>query len=351
MLRLSAPPGVPLEQAPQLDVHVAGAESNVAIALCRLGTTAGWISRLVDTPLGRRIVNELRAHGVDVSRVLWAPDGRVGVYFLEQGIPPRQHRIIYDRAQSAMALLNPDDIDWEFVRSARLVHLTGITPALSAGCRTAASRAIAEARRAKALVCFDVNYRAKLWSADEAKTVLGPLLADVDILLTTADDARLLLSGGETAEQLAALLAGLGLTLPRLSKPVGTYVDAVRTGNLLFLAGKGPRNLDGSVPTGKVGRDVSTEEGYQHARQVGLMLLAAIKEAVGSLDRVRRVVKVLGMVNAIPEFTEQPKVINGCSDLFVQVFGERGQHARSAVGMGSLPGGITVEIEAIVEVE
>src|SRR3989449_9080800 len=139
MLRLSAPPGVRLEPAPELDVHVAGAESTVAIALCRLGTTAGWISGLVDTPLGRRIVNELRAHGVDVSRVLWAPDGRVGVYFLEQGIPPRQHRIIYDRAQSAMALLNPDEIDGEFVRSARLVHLTGITPALSAGSRTAPS--------------------------------------------------------------------------------------------------------------------------------------------------------------------------------------------------------------------
>lgn len=148
-----------------------------------------------------------------------------------------------------------------------------------------------------------------------------------------------------------ARLAELGLTLPRLSKPGGTYVDAVRSGNLLFLAGKGPQNLDGSRPTGKVGRDVSTEEAYQHARSVGLMLLAAIKNAVGSLDHVRRVVKVLGMVNGIPEFTDQPKVINGCSDLFVQVFGERGQHARSAVGMGSLPGGITVEIEAIVEVE
>ena len=145
-------------------------------------------------------------------------------------------------------------------------------------------------------------------------------------------------------------LAELGLTLPRLSPPVGTYVDAVRTGNLLFLAGKGPQNPDGSKPTGKVGRDVSTEVAYQHARSVGLMLLAAMKNAVGSLDRVRRVVKVFGMVNAIPEFTDQPKVINGCSDLFVQVFGERGQHARSAVGMGSLPGGITVEIEAIFQV-
>src|SRR5438132_991596 len=200
-------PAGPLEQAPQLDVHVAGAESNVAIALCRLGTTAGWISRLVDTPLGRRIVNELRGHGVDVSRVLWAPDGRIGIYFLEQGIPPRQHRIIYDRAQSAMALLDPKEVDWGFVRSARLVHLTGITPALSAGCRAATVQAIAEARGARALVCFDVNYRAKLWSADEAKTALGSLLAGVDILISTADDARLLLSHGESAEQLAEQLA------------------------------------------------------------------------------------------------------------------------------------------------
>src|SRR5438445_13067239 len=142
MLRLSALPGVPREQAPQLDVHVAGAQSNVAIALCRLGTTAGWISRLVDTPLGRRIVNELRGHGVDVSRVLWAPDGRIGIYFLEQGIPPRQHRIIYDRAQSAMALLDPNDVDWGLVRSARLLNLTGIRPTLSAACRAAPVHAL-----------------------------------------------------------------------------------------------------------------------------------------------------------------------------------------------------------------
>jgi len=207
MLRLSAPPGVPLEQAAQLDLHVAGAESNVAIALCRLGTTAGWISRLVDNPLGRRIVDELRAHGVDVSRVLWTPEGRVGVYFLEQGIPPRQHRIIYDRVNSAIALLNPDEIDWPYVRSAKLVHLTGITPALSSGCRTAVIRAIEEAHREKRIVCFDVNYRAKLWSAEEAKTVLTPLLARSDILISTAADARLLLSSDGSAEHLVEALA------------------------------------------------------------------------------------------------------------------------------------------------
>jgi enamine deaminase RidA (YjgF/YER057c/UK114 family) len=146
-----------------------------------------------------------------------------------------------------------------------------------------------------------------------------------------------------------ARLKELKIDLPPIPKPAGQYVHAVRTGNLLFLAGKGPHNSDGSTPKGKVGRDVTTEEAYKHARSVGLTLIAVMKETLGSLDRVKRVVKVLGMVNAVPEFGDQPKVINGCSDLFVEVFGENGKHARSAVGMGSLPGGITVEIEAIVE--
>jgi enamine deaminase RidA (YjgF/YER057c/UK114 family) len=144
-------------------------------------------------------------------------------------------------------------------------------------------------------------------------------------------------------------LKELKIELPPIPKPAGQYVHAVRTGNLLFLAGKGPHNPDGSTPKGKVGRDVPTEEAYKHARSVGLTLIAVMKETLGSLDRVKRVVKVLGMVNAVPEFGDQPKVINGCSDLFVEVFGENGKHARSAVGMGSLPGGMTVEIEAIVE--
>lgn len=146
-------------------------------------------------------------------------------------------------------------------------------------------------------------------------------------------------------------LKELGITLPALSKPMGTYVHAVQTGKLVFLAGKGPGPVDGKTPTGKVGREFTTEQGYQHARSVGLMLLAALQDHLGSLDRVTRVVKVLGMVNADPEFGEHPKVINGCSDLFVEVFGDKGRHARSAVGMGSLPAGIPVEIEAIVEVE
>jgi enamine deaminase RidA (YjgF/YER057c/UK114 family) len=146
-------------------------------------------------------------------------------------------------------------------------------------------------------------------------------------------------------------LKELGITLPPLSKPVGNYVQAVRTGNLLYLSGKGPAAVGGKMPKGKVGREFTVEQGYQHARSVGLMLLAVLQDQLGSLERVKQVVKVLGMVNADPEFGEQPKVINGCSDLFVEVFGDKGRHARSAVGMGSLPAGIPVEIEVIVEVE
>jgi enamine deaminase RidA (YjgF/YER057c/UK114 family) len=145
-------------------------------------------------------------------------------------------------------------------------------------------------------------------------------------------------------------LAELKITLPALKAPLGTYVHAKRTGNLLFLSGKGPHNPDGTVPKGKLGAEFTVEEGYRHARSVGLTLIAAMKDALGELDRVEDIVKVLGMVNATPDFADQPKVVNGCSDLFVEVFGERGRHARSAVGMGSLPGGIPVEIEVIVAV-
>ena len=150
--------------------------------------------------------------------------------------------------------------------------------------------------------------------------------------------------------QIEKRLQELGITLPPLTAPVATYVNAVRTGNLLFLSGKGPTEADGTQHTGKVGKHVTTTEAYQHARLTGLNLIAVMQAELGDLDKVRRIVKVLGMVNGVPEFTDQPKVINGCSDLFVEVFGEKGRHARSAVGMGSLPRNITVEIEAVVEV-
>ena len=144
-------------------------------------------------------------------------------------------------------------------------------------------------------------------------------------------------------------LASLGLTLPQLPKPVANYVPYKRVGDMLYLSGQGPRRADGSMPTGKVGRDVTTQQAYEHAKLVGLGLLAAMRQAAGDLGKVE-VIKVLGMVNGAPEFSEQPAVINGCSDLFVAVLGENGRHARSAVGMGSLPGNMTVEIEAICRI-
>jgi len=146
-------------------------------------------------------------------------------------------------------------------------------------------------------------------------------------------------------------LKELGIELVPATGPMANYVNAVRTGNLLYLAGKGPGLPGEPMPSGKVGRDFTIEQGYAHARQTGLNLIAVMKAELGDLDRVKRIVKVLGMVNAMPEFGHQPEVINGCSDLFVEVFGDRGRHARSAVGLGSLPRGIPVEIEVIVEVE
>jgi len=146
-------------------------------------------------------------------------------------------------------------------------------------------------------------------------------------------------------------LKELGIELAPAIGPLANYVNAVRTGNLLYLAGKGPGLPGKPLPTGKVGRDLTVEDAYVHARETGLNLIAVMKAELGDLDRVKRIVKVLGMVNATPEFGNQPEVINGCSDLFVEVFGDRGRHARSAVGLGSLPRGIPVEIEVIVEVE
>lgn len=142
-------------------------------------------------------------------------------------------------------------------------------------------------------------------------------------------------------------LAEMGLTLPKAPTPLANYVPFKRDGNTLYLSGQGPRRADGTMFTGKVGRDVTWEQAYEHARLVGLGLLSVAKMAAGELSRVE-VLKVLGMVNGVPEFGDHPKVINGCSDLFVAVLGDRGRHARSAVGMGSLPNNISVEIEAVM---
>lgn len=143
-------------------------------------------------------------------------------------------------------------------------------------------------------------------------------------------------------------LEALGLTLPDMPIPVANYVPYRWACNLLYLSGQGPKRTDGTYRVGRLGRDITIEEAYQEARLTGLNLLAATKAAVGDLSLVEAVVKLLGMVNAEPDFSDHPKVINGCSDLFVDVLGEAGRHARSAVGMGSLPNRMSVEIEAIL---
>jgi enamine deaminase RidA (YjgF/YER057c/UK114 family) len=151
----------------------------------------------------------------------------------------------------------------------------------------------------------------------------------------------------QTAEE---KLKQSGITLPVPQKPIANYVNAVRVGNLIYLAGKGPNKPDGTNITGKVGKELTIQQGYEAARLTGINQLAVLKAELGSLNKVKRIVKVLGMVNCTEDFIDQPKVINGFSDLMVEIFGENGKHARAAVGMYALPGNISVEVEMIVEV-
>lgn len=161
----------------------------------------------------------------------------------------------------------------------------------------------------------------------------------------------LLVTTAAQAQTVEATLAKMGIVLAEPSKPVANYVKAVKTGNLVFLAGHVPARPDGTPFTGRLGQDLTIEQGYDAARQATISMLATLKAELGNLDRVRRIVKVMGFVNSTPEFPDQPKVVNGCSDLLVAVFGERGKHARSAVGMVVLPSNYAVEIEMVVEVE
>ena len=151
--------------------------------------------------------------------------------------------------------------------------------------------------------------------------------------------------------QIENRLKEMGIELPPAATPVANYVPAVRSGNLVFLSGHGPHDEQGNLITGKVGADLTAEQGYQAARRIAVGLLGSLKGLIGDLDKVKRIVKLLGLVNCTPDFGDQPKVVNGASDFFVEAFGDKGKHARSAVGTNALPGNISVEIEMIVEIE
>lgn len=190
MLRLASRAPVRLEQARELDVSYGGTEANVLCALARLGHRTAWVSALPRNPWGERLGRELAGHGVDVSHVVWREGGRIGTYFIEYGVAPRPIRVVYDRAGSAVTTLDEAELDWARLCDSRVVHLTGITPALSPRLRRAWERAIAEGRAAGALVSLDVNYRAALWTPEEARACLDGLLPAVGLLFVGREDAR-----------------------------------------------------------------------------------------------------------------------------------------------------------------
>ena len=163
--------------------------------------------------------------------------------------------------------------------------------------------------------------------------------------------ANCLLSIALIAQDAETKIKEKGISLIPPSSPIANYVNAVRVGNLLYLSGRGPSKADGTYITGKVGKDLTIEQGYEAARLTAISHLSVLKTELGSLNKVKRIVKVLGMVNCAEDFKDQPKVINGYSDLMVEIFGEKGKHARSAVGVNALPMGIAVEVEVIVEIE
>ena len=191
MLRLSPPDFQRLEQATQLNISVGGSELNVAAGVSRLGLSAAWISRLPENPLGRMVRNKAREMGVDTSFVVWTKEDRLGLYFVEYGASPRPSSVLYDRAISAISRIEPGAVPWkQAFEGCRLFHVSGITPALSDSAAAVTAEAIAAAKAAGALVSYDLNYRAKLWTTQKARQVQTPFMADVDILITTEEDVE-----------------------------------------------------------------------------------------------------------------------------------------------------------------
>lgn len=190
MLRLASPVPTRLEAARELNVSFGGAEANVLCALARLGLRTAWISALPTNVWGERVAREFVGHGLDVSHVVWRQDGRIGTYFIEYGLAPRPTRVVYDRRGSAFTTLGEDEVDWAKIRRSRVMHVTGITPALGVQPRRLTDRAVEEAHAGGALVSLDVNYRAALWSHEAARRYLEDLLPQVGVLFVGLEDAR-----------------------------------------------------------------------------------------------------------------------------------------------------------------
>lgn len=203
LLRLSVPSGKRLENATQLDLHPAGAEANVVTLLARLGRHTCWVGALPNNPLGRLSVNALRVAGVDTSGICWSDHGRMGTYYVEFGEPPRGIQVTYDRAHSCATHLSVEEINWDLLLDTRLLHLTGITPPLSASCHEIISEAVRRARERNVPISFDINYRQKLWSTTEAAQTLMPLIQDVELLFCSQADAVRLFHCTGSMEEIA----------------------------------------------------------------------------------------------------------------------------------------------------
>ena len=206
LLRFAPTGGEILESAATCTVHVGGAESNVCANLAQLGVETAWISRLPANPLGRRVAATIRSFGVKVDGVQWAPDGQAGLMFVQPGAGPRPGEVLYYRTGSAFAAIDPDAVAWDLLEGARVIHLTGITPALSERAHRLIERAITEARRRGSQISFDVNYRAKLWTPVAARERIEPLLAGLDVVILNHRDARAVFDAQGDPETAAASL-------------------------------------------------------------------------------------------------------------------------------------------------
>lgn len=208
MLRLSPPDFMRFEQTSSFDAHAGGAEMNVAVACARLGLKSAYVTKLGDNSVGHFLHNKAREHGVDTSHILWAPDDRCGVYFVEFGAAPRTNRVIYDRKESAISRLKPGEVQWDHIlKETKLLHTSGITPALSSSCAKATEEALRIAKEQGCKVSYDVNYRGKLWTPVEAQKFTEQVSENIDILITTEEDTKIAYGiEGKNYEEVAAKL-------------------------------------------------------------------------------------------------------------------------------------------------
>ncbi len=222
-----------LEQSRDLGFSIAGAESNVAVAAARVGLRTGWISKLVRNPLGEKIEREIRSNSVDTSRIIWTEKGRVGSFYIEFGSKPRATQVIYDRERSAASTLKPEEVDWDYVRSAEWFHTTGITAALSRSCLETVQVGIDEAHKGKTQVSLDLNYRAKLWSPSKCRKTLALILPKVDLFISSSEDLQRVFGlAGTGKDQARGLQEEFGI--PRVLVTCGSEGALVRESSGAF---------------------------------------------------------------------------------------------------------------------